>query len=216
LTGWSLVDSDSKKRPHRIDHTLTWQQATPLDPGRDQADHAYTRIELKVIGDEPSSYRTYVKIPDEWTRKREEQGLSRTLYLVGTFVVFITLGATMFVIYFMHFRSEDAQSIPWKRISGWAMWALAGVILTIAFGDRLAQVMQQYQTAVPLKAWYLIAVISLLLGSAFTVGVVILAFGLAWFYVRKAFGEVRLPSWAGMPKLYYRDAALIGIGGIGV
>src|SRR5262249_29655859 len=26
LTQWSLVDSDSEKRPHRLDYTLTWQE----------------------------------------------------------------------------------------------------------------------------------------------------------------------------------------------
>lgn len=214
LAGWSLVDSDSKKRPHRIDHTLTWQQGAPLDSGSDAANHAYARIELKVVGDEVGTYRTYVKIPEEWQRKREEQGLSRTLYLVGTIVVLVALGATMFVIYFKQFRSQDARSIPWKRISGWAMWSLAGFLLTIFWGDRLAQVLQQYQTAVPLKVWYLIATISIVIGGVFSVGILILAFGIAWFYCRKAFGEERLPSWTGMPKLYYRDALLIGVGGV--
>jgi len=214
LTGWSIVDSDSKKRPHRIDHTLAWQQNAALDSGSDQSNHAFARTEVKVIGDEAGWYRTYVKIPEEWERKREEEGLSRTLFLVGKILLWLALGAAMFVIYFKHFRSEDAQSIPWKRISGWAMWSLGGLVLTIAFGDRLAQVMQQYQTAIPLKVWYLVAFIGLLLGSAFNVGVLILAFGLAWFYCRKAFGESRLPSWTGMAKLYYRDALLIGFGGV--
>ena len=214
LTGWSLVDSESKKRPHRIDHTLTWQQSAPLDPGGDGTNHAYERIEVKVTGDEAGWYRTYVKIPEDWERKREEEGLSRTLFLVGKIVLWLALGAAMFVIYFQHFRSEDAQSIPWKRISGWAMWSLGGLILPIVFGDRLAQIMQQYQTAMPLKVWYLIAFISLLLGSVFTVGALILAFGIAWFYCRKAFGEASLPSWTGMSKLYYRDALFIGAGGV--
>lgn len=120
----------------------------------------------------------------------------------------------MFVIYFTNFRSEDARSIPWKRISGWATWSVGGLVLSIAFGDRMAQVLQQYQTAIPLKVMYLIAVISLVIGTAFTVGALILTFGLAWFFCRKAFGEMRLPGWTGMPKVYYRDALLISIGGV--
>src|SRR6202040_3778944 len=31
LSQWSLVDSNSDKRPHRIDHTFTWQENAPLD-----------------------------------------------------------------------------------------------------------------------------------------------------------------------------------------
>jgi len=114
----------------------------------------------------------------------------------------------------MHFRGDDARSIPWKRISGWAVWSLAGFALTIAFGDRIAAIFQQYQTAIPLKMWYLITAISFLLGGAFSLGALILVFGLAWFYCRKAFGEELLPSWFRMPGNYYRDAVLIGIGGV--
>jgi len=31
VSQWSLVESNSDKRPHRTDHTLTWQQNAPLD-----------------------------------------------------------------------------------------------------------------------------------------------------------------------------------------
>ncbi|HLK03547.1 MAG TPA: type II CAAX endopeptidase family protein [Candidatus Acidoferrum sp.] len=214
LSGWSLVDSNSKKLPHRIDHTLTWQQNAALDSAAASAGHAFERIEVRVLGDEVSDYRSYVKIPDEWTRKREEQGLSRTLYFVGTLLAFVTLGLTMLVIFFKHFRSEDAQSIPWRRISRWALWLLGGFAATILFGERIPQLLNQYQTAVPLKVFYLIGTIGYLLGGAASMGLLILTFGLAWFYCRRAFGEGRLPNWTDMPKLYYRDAMLIGIGGV--
>ncbi|MDP9338541.1 MAG: hypothetical protein M3P45_06700, partial [Acidobacteriota bacterium] len=42
---------------------------------------------------------------------------------------------------------------------------------------------------------------------------IVLLFGMAWFFARRAFGESRLPSWSGMPANYYRDAVLIGVGG---
>ena len=214
LTQWSLVDSDSKKRPHRIDHTLTWQETVPLDPGNDANGHAFARIEVKVTGNEVSSYRNYVKIPDEWTRKQEEQGLSRTLFLVGKILAYVTLGLTMLIVFFVNFRSEDAHAIPWKRISRWAVWSLAGYILVMGFGDRFAQLMQQYQTALPLKTTYLIFAISALLGVAAGVGALVFVFGLAWFYCHKAFGEERLPGWSGMPGAYYRDALFVGVGGL--
>jgi len=219
LGGWSLVEPKSDKRPQRTDHTLTWQQSAALDSGplnsaQNAGGHAFARVELKVLGDEVTGYRSYVKIPEEWSRKQEEQGLSRTLYFVGAILAFVALGAAMFIIYIKHFRGDDARSIPWKRIAGWAMWSLGGFALTIAFGDRLTAVLQQYQTAVPLKMWYLVSTISFLLGGAFSVGALILVFGIAWFYSRRAFGEESLPSWSGMPGVYYRDAFLIGVGGV--
>src|SRR5260370_32586026 len=73
LSKWSLVESNSDKRPHRTDHTLTWQQSAALDPGAAgaAAEHAFARIELVVLGDEVTDYRTYIKIPDEGRHKPE-------------------------------------------------------------------------------------------------------------------------------------------------
>ena len=120
----------------------------------------------------------------------------------------------MFIIFFKNFRTEDAHAIPWRRISRWALWSLAGYVVALGFGAGFAQLQQQYQTAVPLKAAYLTAAIVAALGIAAGVGAVIFLFGIAWFYCGKAFGEERLPGWTGMPGVYYRDALLIGVGGL--
>jgi hypothetical protein len=37
--------------------------------------------------------------------------------------------------------------------------------------------------------------------------------GAAWYYAALAFGEERIPEWTGMPRVYYRDAVFIGLGG---
>src|SRR5260370_6415237 len=58
-----------------------------------------------------------------------------------------------------------------------------------------------------------ITAISALLGAVFSYGFVALLLGTAWYYGTRAFGEDRLPSWAGMPGTYYRDALFIGLGG---
>jgi hypothetical protein len=51
------------------------------------------------------------------------------------------------------------------------------------------------------------------LGAAVYFSGIVLLFGMAWYFGRRALGEERLPSWTGMPLLYYRDAVLIGVGG---
>jgi hypothetical protein len=214
LAGWSLVESKSKKQPHRTDHTLTWQEDAALTPDKDPSGQAFARRELQVLGDEMTSYRTYVKIPDKWIRKQDEQGLSRTLYFVGTILAYVGLGAAMLIIYFKNFRTEDARSIPWKRISRWAMWSLGGVLLTAVFGDTFKRILEQYSTANPLVASYIAGAILLILRGAFSVAALIFVFGLAWFFCRKAFGEEQLPNWTGMPGAYYRDAVLICIAGV--
>jgi membrane protease YdiL (CAAX protease family) len=214
LAEWALVDSTSKKQPHRTDHSLTWQQNAPLDPGSDAMGHAYARIELQVLGDEVTSFRKRVKIPDDWSRKQDEKDLSRLLYNIGGILLYAGLGAAMLTFLVKNYRTDDVRTIPWRRISAWSIWAAAGFMLVVFFGDRMAMLLQQYSTAVPFKTWILGIAVSQVIGGAFYIAALVFVFGLGWFFCRKAFGEGQLPGWAGMPGNYYRDALVIGVCGV--
>ena len=215
---WSLVESESDKKPHRIDHTLTWQQSESLDGGspvaRALTDHANARIELNVLGDEVTNYRTYIKIPDDWRRKQEERTSVRVVLGYGIPTLFFGgLGLTAFILYLKNLKSEAASSIPWRRITSWSLWALAGYVLVFTLGDRLANFLNGYETAIPLKMFFGGIAIGALFGAPLYLGAVALLFALAWYYAKLAFGEERLPGWLGMPGDYYRDALWIGLGG---
>jgi membrane protease YdiL (CAAX protease family) len=217
LSQWSLVESNSDKRPHRTDHTLTWQQKTPLDAAGSSAnanEHAFARAELVVLGDEVTDYRTYIKIPDEWRRKHEEFTLVRIVFGYAIPIVFVAgVAVSALIIFLMNLRSEVARAIPWKRLARWALWGLGAYALVLAFGDFIPNAMNAYKTAIPLKTMVGITAISALLGALFSYGFLALLFGGAWYYGARAFSQERLPSWAGMPSAYYRDALVIGLGG---
>jgi CAAX prenyl protease-like protein len=216
LSQWSLVESNSDKRPHRTDHTLTWQQNAPLDPGAagGAVEHAFARIELVVLGDEVTNYRTYIKIPDEWRRKQEEATLTKIVfgYAIPISVV-AGFAITALIVFLKNLRSEAARTIPWKRVALWALWGLAGAALTLACGDFVANALTNYKTAIPFKMMIGVTAISALLGLLFSFGFLALLFGAAWYYGTRAFGVERIPEWTGMPKAYYRDALFIGLGG---
>jgi hypothetical protein len=229
LSQWSLVESNSDKRPHRTDHTLTWQQNASLDgvwgasspaasnspaTKASSADHAFARMEVMVLGDEVTNYRTYIKIPDEWRRKQEELTLTKIVfgYAIPILVV-VGFGITALIVFLKNLRSPEGRSIPWKRLALWATWGLVGYVLTLAFGDFLQAALSAYKTAVPLKAMIAVTTISALLGLLFSYGFLALLFGAAWYYGTRAFGDERIPQWTGMPRAYYRDALLIGLGG---
>jgi len=217
LGRWTLVESNSDKRPHRIDHTLTWQQNEPLDSGGKTgaaAEHAYARIELMVLGDEVTNYRTYIKIPDEWRRKQEETTLSKIVlgYAIPILVV-AGLGITALIVFLKELRSETGRAIPWRRVTLWALWGLACSALTLAFGSFVANALGNYRTAIPFKTMIGVTAISALLGLLFSFGFLALLFGAAWYYAARAFGADRIPGWTRMPKAYYRDALFIGLGG---
>ncbi|HWZ98152.1 MAG TPA: type II CAAX endopeptidase family protein [Candidatus Dormibacteraeota bacterium] len=214
LTGWSMVDSTSKKQPHRTDHNLVWQQNASLDSGNNAVGHAFARAELKVQGDEVTDYRKFVKIPDDWSRQQKEKDMPRLLYNIAGILVYVALAAAMLTALIKNYRSDDARAIPWRRITFWSLWSAIAYVFVLAFGERFAIALQQYQTAVPLKLYVLTTSVGLILGGAFSIAALIFVFGLAWFFCRRAFGEDHLPNWTSMPGDYYRDALIIGIAGV--
>ena len=216
LSQWALVDSGSEKRPNRIDHTLIWQAKQPLDSTGSDADpgiHAFRRVQVLVAGDEPTSYRTFIKIPDEWRRKQESQSIWRTLH--GVFVAGFALGVGIAgVIFFLReIKSDLMKQVPWRQLTFWGLFALAAYVLIGAFGDRIPMFLTQYKTAIPLKFMYGGLAIGFTIGAFFYLGLVVILFAMGWFFLKQAYGEVDWPGWTGMPRDYYRDALLIGLSG---
>jgi membrane protease YdiL (CAAX protease family) len=238
LSQWTLVETDSETRPHRIDHLLTWQQNTPIDAKASSSagasGHAYVRVRVAVLGDEVTDYRrsyfrrsgsadedepasegfaTFIKIPDDWRRKQEETTLPREALTFGPVVLLGGLGLTALILFFKNLRSEAARTIPWRRLALWAVWGLAAFYVVFALGDRISSFINAYNTAVPYKTTLGVLGIYALLGGPVSFGFLALLFGAGWYYATVAFGEERLTGWTGMPGAYYRDALWIGLGG---
>ena len=218
LKEWTLVESNSEKRPHRLDHTLTWQQNEALDPSSARTagntDHAYARMDVQLLGDEVTNYRTYIKIPEDWRRKHDEFSLSRTVfsYVIPT-LFFLGLGSAMLILYLKNLKSEAARSIPWRRIGFWSLGGLVGFVVVFALGNRIAAFLNLYNTAVPLKTTFGIIAIGALFGVLFNFGGIAILFGIAWYFATRAFGVERLPGRTRLPAEYFRDALWIGLGG---
>jgi membrane protease YdiL (CAAX protease family) len=81
---WRLVQAESDKRPHRVDHELTWQFFVPVDHRwsdekvskyNDLSDRAFVRLRLAVIGDEVTEYRaSYYRKPEERQEAEAQEG----------------------------------------------------------------------------------------------------------------------------------------------
>ena len=237
LSQWTLVESDSETRPHRVDHLLTWQQNTPLDSDSralaGASEHAYVRVRVALLGDEVTDYRRsyfrrsgeegespsegfskFIKIPDEWRRKKEETTLPREVLGVGLLIVFLgALSLTVLIVFLKNLRSEEARAVPWKRLSLWALGGFISFYLLFFLGEEIANWANTYNTAIPYRTWLGILGLKELIGGPFAFGFLVLVFGMAWYYAKRAFGEERIPSWADMPGEYHRDALWIGLGG---
>jgi membrane protease YdiL (CAAX protease family) len=217
LSGWREVEATSDKRPNRTDHKLTWEQNTPLGghnpDNKNPADHAFARLSLEILGDEPADFRTFIKIPEQFERDQSKQSLARVLILIGQICVPITLVVAVLVYFFRRMRDARTVSVPWRRLLGWGAVALCGFLISFAFGKGIPTLLDSYQTAMPLRLFMGTVAVGIFLSGAAILGGVLLLFGFAWSFAARAFGEERLPGWFGMPSTYYRDAFFIGAGG---
>jgi hypothetical protein len=218
LNQWTLVEADSDKRPHRTDHSLTWQQKVPLDsapdPAASSAGHAYARLELSVLGEEVANYRTYIKIPDDWRRKQEELTLPRVILNYALPILFgLGLGLAALILFLKNLRSDAARSVPWKRLGLWSIWGLFAYVLVFLLGDRIPSSLSSYSTAIPYKTMLGGLGVGFILGGAFYFSALAFLFGTAWYFAIRAFGEECIPHWTNMPPPYYRDSFWIGLGG---
>jgi hypothetical protein len=125
------------------------------------------------------------------------------------------LAITVLVIFLKNLRSPEARSIPWKRLSRWALWGFAAYVLVFALGDRIPAFLGAYNTAIPFKVMLATLAIGAILGGPFYFGALAIIFGLAWYFAKRAFAEENFPNWTGMPAPYYRDALVVGLGGGG-
>jgi MFS family permease len=167
-----------------------------------------------VAGDEPTSYRTFIKIPEEWRRKQGSKSIWRTLHTVLVIGLAATLGIAMLIFGFLRkIKSNLMKEVPWRRFTGWGLFSLGAYVAIGAFGDRIPMFLSQYKTAIPLKFMYGGLAIAFTIGAFFYLGLVVILFAMGWFFLKQAYGEADWPGWRGMAREYYRDALLIGLGG---
>lgn len=225
LSQWHLVEATSDKRPHRIDHTLTWERTAGFVPpagapgGLAAEPPAHARFEVQVLGEEVANYRTFIKIPDEWRRAQEELTLPRTLYMIGRGVFLGGLVLTALIFFLMHLRAA-ATGVPWRTLKILGLAGLGAFLLKFALGTSIPDLLANYRTEVPFPYAAGISAVGALFGAMFVFGAILLTFGLAWVYASRAFGAEQLPALSGsgapvsrMPGAYYRDALWVGMGG---
>jgi membrane protease YdiL (CAAX protease family) len=209
FTAWRLADATSEKKPNRTDHVFIWEQITPLAGGPAPEDTAYARVELRVLGDEVSTYRTYIKLPEDWVRRQQRETVPKLLHTVWRYLFYAVLAALILVIYFRNLKLPAASSIPWRRFAKWSLWGLAAYVISDICS--LHAVLNAYQTQLPLKVFAATIGIGWLIGAAFFFSVITFLFGLAWFFWTRAGRGDNLPGWLHMPANYYRDAFLVAL-----
>jgi membrane protease YdiL (CAAX protease family) len=115
------VDANEEKRDHRTDHKFVWE-----DPDF-KIGEARARASVEVLGDEMSTFRRFLKLPEEWLREFERPRLPGYLFpgLVGA------AGLPLLVIFV---RRLGRHEFHWRLYL-----ALGGVALCLSAASTLNQ-----------------------------------------------------------------------------
>ena len=200
LAEWNLVESHSDQKPARTDHSFEWEEKSALDP----AGGAHIRMQLQVQGDEVSGYRIFIKIPEAW-RDAEKRNTPAQIAQsagraggIGAALIFVL------VLFLRSLKDPEVARVPWRALGKLSvLMLLAGLVLYI---NRAPQLFLNYTTAWPLSTFYVVLFISMMFIVALYMAAAVLALGLAWFVLERAFGPGRIVPWREMNAIYFRDA----------
>ena len=160
--GWDtsamdLKESQSDKKKARRDYSFVWEARQGDSRNVEEARY---RVEIEVAGDRPSSARAYWKLPEDFTRRRQQQNfISLSVTIVRIAVLAFGVVAALWLLV-----GRIRQGlIPWRptlRIAiPAALLSIVGPLLSMQL------ILQQYPTAIPLEMFratsYLVMLMSL-------------------------------------------------------
>lgn len=165
-----LINVQNEKREARTDYTFTWESTRPI------IGEAHIRYQIQVIGDEPSSFTRFFKVPESFQRT-QSQLTARKLIGYGVDIVLVLTALILCIRYFLELNKKHL--LPW-RISR-PLGLVAATTSSILALNALPVLFQQYDTTQPLAIFLLersatqlfsvlLAGLSALWGSAMLLG----------------------------------------------
>jgi len=210
LSEWNLVETHTDKKPARTDHFFEWEQKTALDAAAGQ-NGAHIRMQLQVLGDEVSGYRIFIKVPETWRDAESRATAGQIIQSFGRNAGIAVALIAVLVIFFRNLKNPGVAQVPWRRLGQLSiLMLLSGIVLYVG---RASQLLMNYTTAWPLTTFYIILFITMIFITALYMAGTTLLLGLSWFFLERAFGPGRIPSWRGMRGSDFRDAFFVALFG---
>ena len=139
LADYRLVSDKAEKRENRTDYQFVWEDRTF------EAGEAKARLTLSLTGDEPGTFRKFLKLPEEWVREFERPRLQR-------YVVTALAGAVGLPLLIIFIRRVGARDGRRPRLR-WRFHLLAGgaaaLLYLLDVANSLRSAFGSYNTAEP-------------------------------------------------------------------
>lgn len=191
---FKLIDQQITQHLDRTDHYFTFEKLESYK-------EATLRVDLSLIGDKPSGYFQYIKLPEEWVRQKSETTIKDVAAQVALSVFF---GATIIftVITFLKlFRNQELNFKQTRNII-----FIFSAFLIISNINNLPTFYAYYDTSIPLQNYQIQKIVSIILGILFGSLLVWIVIAL----VKNLWEQILAPI---IPKnhlkIYIKDALII-------
>lgn len=158
LADYRLLESDREERPHRVDHTFTWERKDF------KAKESTCRIFVAVRGDQLGDYLQFLKIPEAWDRAEARKSSRRGLLLSVAGLFSAALGLAAFVVMLLKVRERQI-----RLQFGIAVGLLLAALGAIAQANMFPLRWLEYDTTESVGAFLSGQVVALLVGIVGTV-----------------------------------------------
>ncbi|MCC6538083.1 MAG: CPBP family intramembrane metalloprotease, partial [Bryobacterales bacterium] len=159
LEQYELADAATEKRDARTDHRFVWEDRTF------RAGEARARLSLEVLGNQPSDFRRFLKLPEQWQRGYRKPRLAALILPAAA-------GGLVFFILGIFMRSVRRGPF---RPRPYTLAGLAAAVLLLAMeANEWPQFYAGYSTEQPLADFHSDFLISLAMRTLLAGGAVFL------------------------------------------
>jgi hypothetical protein len=141
---YRLVDSSIDKKDQRTDHTFVWEDSSF------RVAEARARVSVAVLGNEVSSFRRFLKLPEEWLREFQKPRLTGLVLPAALGAA----GLLLLVLFILRLGGRDTMGPPTYRWRGYITLGAAGAVARLLLAINQWPVsLAGYDTTTPLTSY---------------------------------------------------------------
>ncbi|MBM3324062.1 MAG: CPBP family intramembrane metalloprotease [Calditrichaeota bacterium] len=200
-SGFYVLSSGTTVRDERVDHEFTYQTE------RDSVGPARLRVDLSVVGHQPSGGGLYLHVPEEWERQDEKGTLLRT---VAQFLVMGLWAALVILLLIQLIYAIRSGELKWSSGVGWSLlWA--GLTLLSLWSRWESIIGFRYDTSKPLASWMASTLVGSIAGVVVvSLLIVVLVPLMRWLFEKRVGRPYSFSGWAPAPDAPVRWQSVAG------
>ncbi len=141
LGTYRLVDAQTEKREKRTDHGFVWEST------EFRAGEATARVSVRVIGDEVSEFRRFLKLPEQWVRDFERPRIQSFFFPAALGVLVVPL--LVVFIRRLSGHGTPAHRYHWRAYLTVAL--VAAALSVVAVVNQWPSLWSGYSTETPVE-----------------------------------------------------------------